>query len=146
MSLEVVRIICKSLEVAGTKVASPSFKCVTEGKCAERRIAARAAATNCQSLTIGQPPLDKIFSPIHTIIDIDHTPLTLEPLAVCTSIACATSVIDIENCEASTGPELDFQIESARRGRRWTSMTDYQQRRLVIGVRFKIGVTCGIGA
>ena len=123
-----MRIVDEDGEVADAKVTGPCCKDVALGECAEGGVAARAAATNRQAPAISESALYKIFRSVGTIINVDDSPLSIEALAIGTTIASAATVIDIDEGKATAGPELDISIERAANRCRGATVREHQER------------------
>ena len=88
-------------------MAGAGFESVAESQRAERGIAARASATNRQAVAVNVSALDKIARAIDAVIDIDDTPLALEPFSVCAAVTRAATVIYVEYGDPAASPVLD---------------------------------------
>src|SRR6266550_8197892 len=85
--LELVGVFGQRFEVADAVVAGAGFENVTKRQRAERRVAAGAAAANRQAISIDFAAYRKIKCAIDAIVDIDNTPLTVEPFSVRSPVA-----------------------------------------------------------
>jgi hypothetical protein len=78
-------------------------------------------------------------SPEVAVLDIDDAPSTLKPKPVRVAIAAAAAMVHVEHTNAASRPVLRRKRERARCGRRWRSMTLYQDRRPFAFRRRKLG-------
>src|SRR5215472_12061320 len=101
----------QGFQVADAIVVCTGIEDIAEGERTKRRVAARAPTGNCQPASINKPLLDQVAGAIHAVIDVNDTPLALEPLAIGASIAGAAAIIHIENGYATAGPVLDLEFK-----------------------------------
>lgn len=66
---------------------------------------------------------------VDAVVDVYHSPLALQPLAIRTAVPRAATVIDVEYGEAAASPELRLKVEPCRGGARRTAVTHHQERR-----------------
>ena len=76
-------------------MAGPRFEDIAEGKGAECGIAARAATCDHQPLAIDFVLGDQVERAMGAIINIDNTPLIVEPLAIGATITRTATIVDI---------------------------------------------------
>ena len=71
------------------------------------------------------PWLDEVAGGVDAVLEVDDAPLPVQPLAVRAAVAGRAAVVDVDDGEAATRPELDAEAErSASRspsGRRGSS-------------------------
>src|SRR5437899_13027310 len=100
-----------------------------EDERAERRISARASSANRHPRSIDVTALLEIPSRIDAILDVYYSPLALQPLAVCPAIPCTSTIVHIDNGDATRRPVLNSQSQRGRcRARRTTVANDQQWR------------------
>ena len=105
--LELVGVGGEHLEVADPVVARAGPERVVEGEGGEGGIAARAAAADREAGGVGAAGLGEVPGARDAVLDIDHPPLAVEPLAVRAAVSGAAPVVDVEDREAAARPELD---------------------------------------
>ena len=106
-----MRFQSESLKIADAVMAGSGLENVAEGEGRERGVAAGAAAFNNQTLTINEVLADQGLSPVHAVIDVDHSPLTEKALAVGAPVAGTATVVDVQNGETARSPVLCLQVE-----------------------------------
>src|SRR5439155_20003161 len=104
-------------------VACAGSESATESERAEGRISFGASPSNGESVAIDCSGFHKIPGAIDAIIHIDNSPLPLEPFSVLSAIARTSSIVDIENSDASTRPVLNRVLQRRGSSRSWPAMT-----------------------
>src|SRR6266550_3857129 len=112
--LELVGVFGQRFEIADAVVAGAGFENVTKRQRAERRVAAGAAAADCEPIAVDFAAFSKIARAVDAVVDIDDTPLTVEPFSVGASVTGAAAVVDIEYRDASAGPILNRIFQRRR--------------------------------
>ena len=133
--LELVGVRCEHFEVADSVVARAGPECVVERERGQCRIAAGAAAADREALPIGAAGFGEVQRAGHAVLDVDHTPFAVEPLAIRASVSRAPSIVDVQHRESSARPELGGGIQgvAGRPGR--APVAHDQQRRQLLGRR-----------
>ena len=72
-------------------------------------LAASLAAREHRALLVDLPLGAKEFHAVDAILDIDHAPVAIEPLAIGASEAGAAAVVHVEHRYSAAGPELIAQ-------------------------------------
>src|SRR5262249_50705015 len=114
--IEIPRLELMSIARQCRSVADPVIACATLEKVAkgERRegcVATGAAAADDDTPCIHQSPLRQELGAIHAVVDVDDTPIQLQPLAVFTSESRTAAVVDVKHRNTTAGPELRAEIE-----------------------------------
>jgi hypothetical protein len=101
---ELVRVSGERFEIADAVVAGAGFENVAERERAQRRVAAGAATTDRQTITVDFAAFGKVARAVDAVVDVDDAPLAVEPLP--TRGRTRAPLIYIENGDAPTGPVL----------------------------------------
>src|SRR5712692_1760829 len=102
-----------SFQVAQTKVACTRFESIAESERTERRVATSTSTTDPEPISVYQATFHQLLRTIHAVININDPPLTIESLAICSTIAAAAPVVHIKDSDPPAGPILDSQVERA---------------------------------
>src|SRR6185295_9772026 len=141
---ELVTILLQHFDVADAVVARARLEHIAKRQRRKCRIAARAPAANDQPIAVRLTAFDKVPRAVHAIIDVDDSPLAVEPAAILGAVPVAAAVVHIQNPKAPARPILDRQLERSRARRRWPAVADGDQRRaftrgsFVIAIRWRI--------
>src|SRR5437899_12957551 len=77
--------------------------------------AARGSAGDRNAVTVDQALLHQVPRGVDAVVDVDHAPVSVEPLSICASITRRTAVVHVDQREAAAGPVL--VLEWIRRAR-----------------------------
>jgi hypothetical protein len=83
-------------------MARAAVKEVVERQRRERGVAARAAAGDDGALAVGPVLLRQESHAIDAVLDVDHAPISIEPLAILAPESRAAAVIHVEYRDAAT--------------------------------------------
>src|SRR5712671_7071768 len=125
--LELVGIARQRRSIADAVIACPSLEEVAKGERREGGVASRAAAADDDALGVHQSLPREIFGAIHAVVHVHDAPTELKPVTVFASKSGTAAVVDVEHRNAAAGPELDTEIERARRRGGWAAVTFYKQ-------------------
>ena len=130
LELELVRVAgAELLEVGDSEVRASGRELVRERQRADGRVPARASTGDQQPVGIGFSLVHEKASRIDAVLQVDDAPLAVQPLAVGASVAGRSSVVDVDDGETSTRPELRVQAEHRARARRRAAVAHHDQRR-----------------
>ena len=131
--LELVGIRREHLEVADPVVARAGPEDVVEGERGEGGVAARAPAPDREPGGVRAAGLGEVQRARDAVLDVDHSPLAVESLAIRAAVAGAPPVVDVEDREAAARPELDGRVKGVggRSGR--ASVAEDEERGRLAG-------------
>src|ERR1700724_994716 len=127
----------EKFKVPDAKVTRPDFEECPEDQRTECGVPAGASAGNRYAGRICLLVLDDEPGGVGAVLNIDDAPSSAEPVSVFASIAGASTVINIQDGVAATGPKLSPQIESAGGGGRPSAMALDDQGRQFLRRRDK---------
>src|SRR5262249_53886219 len=102
-----MRVLIERDQIADSKMARTGLEYVTKGQSAQNRVTARAAARDRQAIGIYQSFLGQKPRAVYAIVNIYHTPVAFQTLAIITPVTCAAAVIHVQHSDAATRPILD---------------------------------------
>ena len=124
-----VGFLRKDLELAQPEQAGPGLEVVAEGQRCQGGVSPGAATLNGDLVLVGQPLADQILRRVDAVIDIDDTPLALEPFAIRPAVARTAAVVHIDKGEATAGEVLDAHAEGRVGRAGWPAVAAHDQRR-----------------
>ena len=136
--LELVSGAVEELEVADAVVARAGVVEVALRQREQDGEAAGRAARDGDAVGVHLALRDEVACRIDAVVDIDHAPHPLEPLAVRAPVSCRTAVVDVDERESPARPVLVLErIRRPRVPRRAAVAVD-DERRLLAGRRLEI--------
>ena len=126
-------VLYQCLKVADTVVACACLEDVAEGQRAEGCVASRTAAADGGSVFVNFTAGNKVAHPVHAVINVNNSPLTVKSLAIRASIAGAAAVIHVEDGDTAARQVLNLQIERRRSRPGWSTMANNNQRWAFVG-------------
>src|SRR6185312_13567623 len=117
-----MRVPGKRFKISDAIVARADFEECPEDKSTQRGVPAGTSAGYRHASRIRFLILDDEPGSFGTILHINDTPRSPEPIPVIAAIAGAAAVINIKDRIAATGPILGSQVQGAGRGRRGSAV------------------------
>src|SRR5262249_59270907 len=114
---ELVGVARERGRVADTVIARATLEEIAEGQRRERGVAAGAAAADHAALVVDPALPGQELRAVDAVIDIDHAPGEMQPIAVGPPEAGRAAVVHVEHRDAEAGPVYRAGIEGARRRR-----------------------------
>src|SRR6185312_656869 len=127
-------------DVANSIMTGASFKGVRESQGAQCCVSTSAAAANHHFGGIDFAACREITRSIRAIVNVNHTPLTSQSLAIRATIAGTAAIINIENGDTAAGEVLNGQTQCGQSCRSGTAMAQNQQRRPLVRWTFKVSI------
>src|SRR6185503_5858395 len=101
-----VTVLFKQFQIADAVVTRARFEDLTKRERRKSCVPARAAAANDQPIGVRLTSLDQIARAVCAVIDVDNSPLTVEPFSILAAIAGAPPVVDVEHAKSAARPIL----------------------------------------
>src|SRR5207248_6030853 len=92
--LELVGVLMENFKVADAEMTGTGFEEAGRGERPEHGVPAGAPAGDGHPVAVGEPAVDQVARRIDAVVNVDHAPLPVQPLAVFTAEAGAAAVID----------------------------------------------------
>jgi hypothetical protein len=135
-----VGVFGEGFEVRDAVVARTDAEDVVESEGVEGGEATGAAATDGQAIAVGETLIDKVEGAVYAVVYVDDAPLTVEAMTVFAPVACAAAIVDVEDGDAATSPELGAEAEGAGGGRGGAAVAENEEGRLLTFGGDEVGV------
>src|SRR6476659_482735 len=100
-------VLGQRFDIADAEMTRARLENSSECQGAQRRVAAGAAAANHQAIAVDFSAVNQPARSVHTIIDVDNSPLALQPFPISPAITGTAAVVNIKHCDATAGKILN---------------------------------------
>jgi len=113
---EFVGVGGEGFEVGDAEVRGTGFEDVFEGERGESGVTSGGAAIDGESVGIDLSGACEVECAVGAVVDIDDSPVVAEAVAIGSSVAGASTIVDVEDGVAAGGPELRGEAEGGGGG------------------------------